>query len=538
MSSKKIFQTVFSKAQKNNFTYIGALVLLTVIGYFTFITILRLSESYELILDSYQAREYLGELTSETLLSQTDARTYYAAKDSAFLTSYIQREEKLTAIVDSIRRIFSDERYQNQVREIQETIQQRKYFNDNKIALVQSAGIDSAERVFPSFQSQNYLHTIKTLSSTLDEEKKAELKRRTEMMQRRAFQMILVIIIGGIASVSLLLIVFVQVKKEIAKRRNAEKEVYDSAQRLLDFLDAVPAGIFILTADGKPFFANKEAKNILGLETDIKILTGNFSELFPLVKSGTNEIYPKEELAIYRTLRGERTVISDAELQRGEEVVPLFITGVPICNAENMLQYGMVVFIDVSEQRESRNKLAESEERHRQFIENATDCIYRTDARGNFVYVNPVGLRMFGYTEKEISGIHYTDIIAEEDRETVKRFYMKQILSKTLNTYYEFTSQKKTGEKIILGQNVQLLIEKNAVVGFQALARDITEQKLAENELARRQQQLDTVISVVDEGITLSDETGTFFIFNQKMEEITGYTKAEANLSDNFTELL
>ena len=47
-----------------------------------------------------------------------------------------------------------------------------------------------------------------------------------------------------------------------------------------------------------------------------------------------------------------------------------------------------------------------------------------------------------------------------------------------------------------------------------------------------------TVIETVGDGITLSGESGYFEIFNSKMQEITGYTRSEANSTVNFIDML
>lgn len=54
-------------------------------------------------------------------------------------------------------------------------------------------------------------------------------------------------------------------------------------------------------------------------------------------------------------------------------------------------------------------------------------------------------------------------------------------------------------------------------------------------ESARR---LFTVIETVGEGITLSDSAGNFEIYNSKMQEITGYSREEAEVSGDFLRLL
>lgn len=46
------------------------------------------------------------------------------------------------------------------------------------------------------------------------------------------------------------------------------------------------------------------------------------------------------------------------------------------------------------------------------------------------------------------------------------------------------------------------------------------------------------LIEIAGEGIALSDGRGYFRVFNSKMEEITGYTKEEANNCDDFMALL
>ncbi len=60
-----------------------------------------------------------------------------------------------------------------------------------------------------------------------------------------------------------------------------------------------------------------------------------------------------------------------------------------------------------------------------------------------------------------------------------------------------------------------------------------TQERLAESE-----QRLMTVINTVGEGITFSDERGHFEVYNPRMQEITGYTMAEANAAADFSRLL
>lgn len=130
-------------------------------------------------------------------------------------------------------------------------------------------------------------------------------------------------------------------------------------------------------------------------------------------------------------------------------------------------------------------KLRESEEKYRRLVENATDIIYRTDGEGKFIYVNPVSLMIFGYTEDEFRQKHYLDLFHPDFRNKARQFYATQFFNGQYTSYLEFPAVDKDGKQFWLGQNVQPLMENGQIFGFQAVARDITKRVLAEE--AKRQ---------------------------------------------------
>jgi len=140
---------------------------------------------------------------------------------------------------------------------------------------------------------------------------------------------------------------------------------------------------------------------------------------------------------------------------------------------------------EISERKRAEFLLQESEARFRQIIENASDIIYRADADGNFTYLNPAALKMMGYaSEAEALGVNYFDFATPEFRPQLIQMYKKQCADKTRNAYYEIPSLSSDGHVVWVGQNVQLIMEGERVAGFQAVARNITEIKQAQEALA------------------------------------------------------
>lgn len=136
-------------------------------------------------------------------------------------------------------------------------------------------------------------------------------------------------------------------------------------------------------------------------------------------------------------------------------------------------------------------QLRESEEKYRRFVENAADIIYRTDGEGRFIYVNPVSLRIFGYTESEFTGKHYLELFHPDFRNKARQFYATQFFNGQFTSYLEFPAVDSTGKQFWLGQNVQPLMEDGQIIGFQAVARDITDRVHAEEEVRKLNAELE-----------------------------------------------
>jgi PAS domain S-box-containing protein len=149
-------------------------------------------------------------------------------------------------------------------------------------------------------------------------------------------------------------------------------------------------------------------------------------------------------------------------------------------------QVGRAITVtNITARKRAEMLLIESQVRYRQIVESAGDIIYRTDANGRFTYANPIALRLMGFaSQAEVTGRHYLELAAPRLRRELKRFYDRQFLSGIKNTYYEFAAITTDGHEIWLGQNVQTIEENNRIVGFQAVARDITELKRTQADLA------------------------------------------------------
>ncbi len=464
--------------------FVAALLILTIVGLLGFRTALELSKNYNEVVRIYSVISKLENVFSATSLAQTELRTFYVTGDSSYFLRYQTLEDSIQSMVSIVDGLtVENSRQKSSLIMLKKLIVEREQFNAEKIKSVKANGLSIAEKSFTPKESQKFIHRIDSVINVMELVEKKDLTQKATNNDNSTNRTLLFISIGGFAGVLILLGVFIVLTLENQQRKIAEAEIRNSEQRFINFLEAVPAGIHILSADGKPYFANEEAKKIFGQE----ILSGsgvdNFTEVYNAYLQGTDTKYPAEQLPIYQALNGERTTVSNVEIWRPDKIVPLLITGAPIYDHDGNLKYAMAAFVDISIQKQAQQELEESEERFRQIIENATDIIFRTDSVGKLSYVNPIGLKLFGYTLEEAIGRDYLDVICAEDVEAVRQFYRNQALTKTVQTYFEFIAITRSGKKIVLGQNIRLLLHGQQITGFLAIARDISEKNRHEQEL-------------------------------------------------------
>ena len=151
---------------------------------------------------------------------------------------------------------------------------------------------------------------------------------------------------------------------------------------------------------------------------------------------------------------------------------------------------------DITERKQADEALRKSEERYRTLVENASDIVFKTDDTGHFTFVNPSVLKVTGYRKEEIIGKHYRKLIHPDMLGEVMKLFLNQLENMVQNAYYEFRILTKDGHEVWIGENTQLIMEDDNVIGFQAVARDITERKRTEEALRQSEAKFRTFTSL------------------------------------------
>jgi two-component system, cell cycle sensor histidine kinase and response regulator CckA len=169
-------------------------------------------------------------------------------------------------------------------------------------------------------------------------------------------------------------------------------------------------------------------------------------------------------------------------------------------------------------------------------FENAHDLIYVHDLNGRYTAVNKTGARLVGYSREEILRLHISDFVAPEYMNEVRE-QLRQKLRSPEQTTYEIEVIARSGQRIPIEVNSQLIFEDGRPVAVQGIARDITERKRNEKALRESEERFRALFENANDIIFTCDRAGTFTSLNLAGEKLTGYDRKEA-FAMNFAQVV
>ncbi|MDD5353901.1 MAG: PAS domain S-box protein [bacterium] len=186
----------------------------------------------------------------------------------------------------------------------------------------------------------------------------------------------------------------------------------------------------------------------------------------------------------------------------------------------------IVAAIEIVRDVSKRIKLEREIARYQQMVENSFDAIMIIDLDRIIQYVNPAGMKLFGYqSAPELIGKH--DSIFGQGSITDKEDLSSKItdiVNQKGRWIGEVTSRKKDGSYFNIMLAISLIKDKKGVpIGHACIIHDITKRK-------QRQEQIDYLANIVSqsqEPIFTTDNQGYVVTYNVAFRQLVGYSDEE-----------
>lgn len=226
----------------------------------------------------------------------------------------------------------------------------------------------------------------------------------------------------------------------------------------------------------------------------------------------------EEEYIIGKIANGEKVDHFETfRMAKNGTLIPISVTVSPITDSKGTIVGASKIARDISE----RLDIGAHQARLAAIVNSSDDTIVSKTLQGIITSWNTAAERMFGYTAEEAIGKHISMIIPPE-RLKEEEYIISQIAGGNKVDHFETVRMAKNGKLIPLSITVSPIIDsKGRIIGASKIARDITQQKKAQQELLEYTARLEAMSS---ENTRLYQEVKEL---NEKKDEFIGLASHE-----------
>jgi PAS domain S-box-containing protein len=288
-------------------------------------------------------------------------------------------------------------------------------------------------------------------------------------------------------------------------------------QRFSELVENIGDIIFEVNDDLEISFISNSVKNVLGYEPDElignKITSIVYPEDLPLVLSKIKKSGPwvsrKMELRVVSIKNEQRWVRVETNLlKRNGKIVGR--TG---------------IFHDIEDEKKAQLKLEESEFRFRNIVESINEVIYEVDLTGKIVFVSRSVKHVLSFEKEEVIGQNIFEFVYEEDLPMVREA-MATLATRDYK-FLEYRYKDRSGAIRWVRSATSPIYRNGKITGGTGLLSDITDRKLAEQELKEREEAYRTLVENINDIVFETDENAILQYISPQIESILDYRSSE-----------
>ncbi|MDY7032235.1 MAG: PAS domain S-box protein [Thermodesulfobacteriota bacterium] len=277
--------------------------------------------------------------------------------------------------------------------------------------------------------------------------------------------------------------------RDVTERNRVEQELRETKEFLESIVESSIDSIVATDNRGFITFSSKGAKEMMGY-TDTEISETHVSKYY---LGGIEE--SKKVMGILEKdgkLRNYQTAL----LSKEKRPVPVNISVSLLKNPKGETIGTLGVFKDITEIKEAENQLKETKDFLENVIESSIDGITTTDNKGYITFASKGAEEMLSYVKKETIGTHISQYYADGIEDAKK--IMKVLREKGRLENYETGLIAKGGHIVPVITSASLLKnDASEVIGTLGVYKDITEKRILEEEITRRNEELENFVYTI-----------------------------------------
>jgi PAS domain S-box-containing protein len=284
-------------------------------------------------------------------------------------------------------------------------------------------------------------------------------------------------------------------------RKDAEKALRASEERLAGIIDFLPDATFAINSEGIVIAWNRAIEEMTGVPKEAMLGKGNLEYalsfygerrrlLVDLVFASEEEIQ-RDYQAVSKL---GNTIVAEAFVPGtfGGKGADLWGIATALYDRSGKVSAAIESIRDVSERKLAEDTLKRAEARYRAIFENAMEGIFQTTPEGSYITANPAHAKMLGFDSPDELLQSATDIGLQIYADPGRRMEIRRLL--TQNNFikdYHVQLLRKDGSRIwVTIDCITIRDSEGEIVCFQGSMLDITDSMRAAEEREKLEAQL------------------------------------------------
>jgi len=319
---------------------------------------------------------------------------------------------------------------------------------------------------------------------------------------------------------------------DITETKQAERALRESETRLARTEAFSLVMVTHVGLDGRWLKVPPTLCELLGY-TEEELLSGYFEDVTH------PDDFQAESSQCQRLIRGEIKSfdLEKRYIQKNGKTICVYLNCSVVEDYEGKPVHFLTYIRDISDRRLAEGALRESEDRYRSMIDSQTELICRFLPDTTLTYVNDAYCRYFGKSRAELIGTEFTELLPT----TIRGWAKNEIASLVLNPRTTTTEHEVVLRDGSIGWlqwvNHAIPSADGKILELQAIGRDITERKCAEQALLESNERNQAILRAIPDLMFLQNKEGVYLdYYSRDRQDLL--VPPESFLGKNISEVL
>jgi PAS domain S-box-containing protein len=493
------------------------MAILVFVGWQSYRNIARFAEASEWRKHTYEVLRNLDDASARLVDAETGQRGYLLVGDEAYLEPYHAAIRHVDQTIGDLKSLTSDNpNQQKRIQILQPLVEKKIAELQRTIELRKSEGFEAANRVVLQGSGKQWMDQIRAIIAEMATEEKNLLRIRTQEANESVARSVRTIFAGTFVSISLLVLCFGLLQRELSERKKAQEALAKSEKWFSTTLASIGDAVIATDMSGAVTFMNSVAQSLTGW-SQAEASGKSMDLVFDIVNKETLRPVENPVKKVFR--EGKVVGLADHTLLLSKDGKKFDIedSAAPILT-DTGEGFGVVlVFRDISEKKLAEEETGRQKELLQLILESIADGVVVADSDGKFLLFNAAAEQVLGIGATDSRPDQWSDRYGSYLSDGVTLYppdelpLVQAMRGESVDAVEVFIRNAQVPDGRLLSLTGRPLKGENGTLrGGVVVFRDITLQKSAQEALLRGKEEAERASKFKDQFLsTMSHELRT-----------------------------